>query len=199
MYRICSVGSFELNEVAIIKKILSLLFLSILLIGIVACNKDVVKENGEEKEGKSVKEENVVKEEEAEKLFKDYSTELYTVKDPSNPPKFDEIAEKIKGYLTEDQYNAEIANRKFQIPELVSKQINKSIEVQDVKLKEQSKNDDGTIDYLYTTTFKVYDKSSSKMYEKKGELTLSTSNNELKIDREWSRGVKIDGLEQGGL
>ncbi|MDM5212991.1 hypothetical protein QUF94_16355 [Peribacillus sp. NJ4] len=95
---------------AIIKKILSILFLSILFIGIVACNKDVVKENGEEKEGKSVKEENVVKVEEAEKLFKDYSTDLYTVKYPSNPPKFDEIAEKIKGYLTEDQYNAEIAN-----------------------------------------------------------------------------------------
>ncbi|USK74382.1 hypothetical protein [Peribacillus frigoritolerans] len=183
---------------AIVKKILSLLFLSVLFIGVVACNKDVVKENGEEKEGKHVKKENVVKIEEAEKLFNSYSTELYTIKDPSNPPTSDEIAEKAKGYLTEEQYNAEIANREFQIPELVSKQINKSIEVQDVKLEEQSKNDDGTVDYLYTTTFKVYDENSSKMYEKKGELTLSTTNNELKIDREWSRGVKIDGLD-GGL
>lgn len=71
---------------AIIKKILSLLFLSVLFIGVVACNKDVVKENGEEKEGKPVQEENVVKIEEAEKLFNSYSTELYTIKDPSNPP-----------------------------------------------------------------------------------------------------------------
>ncbi|KRF67228.1 hypothetical protein ASG99_16495 [Bacillus sp. Soil768D1] len=184
---------------AIIRKFLSLLFLFVLFLGLVACNKDVVNENGEEKEGKPVKEENVVNVEEAEKLFKDYSTELYSIKDPSNPPTFDEIAENIKVYLTEEQYDAEIANRKFQIPELVSKQINKSIEVQDVKLEEQSKNDDGTIDYLYTTTFKVYDENSSKIYEKKGELTISTTNNELKIDREWSRGVKIDGLEQGGL
>jgi hypothetical protein len=68
----------------------------------------------------------------------------------------------------------------------------------DVKLEEQSKNDDGTIDYLYTTTFKVYDENSSKIYEKEGELTISTKNNELKIDRDWSRGVKIDGLD-GGL
>ncbi|MBK5444987.1 hypothetical protein JFV29_08995 [Peribacillus sp. TH16] len=193
-----SVGTFEGNEVAIIKKIFSLFFLFVLFIGVVACNKDVVKENGVEKEGKPVKEEKVVNIEKAEKLFKDYSTELYTIKDSSNPPTFDEIAEKIKVYLTEEQYNAEIANRKFQIPELVSKQINKSIEVQDVKLEEQSKNDDGTIDYLYTTKFKVYDENSSKIYEKVGELTISTTNNELKIDRDWSRGVKIDGLD-GGL
>ncbi|MCU6602193.1 hypothetical protein OCO53_17130 [Peribacillus frigoritolerans] len=180
---------------AIIKKILSLLFLVVLFISAVACNKDVIKENSEEK---PLKEENVVKVEEAEILFNNYSKELYTIKDPSNPPTFDEIAEKIKLYLTEEQYNAEIANRKFQIPELVSKQINKSIEVQDVKLEEQSKNDDGTIDYLYTTTFKVYDENSSEIYEKEGELTISTTNNELKIDRDWSRGVKIDGLD-GGL
>ncbi|MEW5552646.1 hypothetical protein ABGT24_11230 [Peribacillus frigoritolerans] len=160
---------------AIIKKILSVLFLVVLFISAVACNKDVIKEKSEEK---LVKEENVVKVEEAEKLFNNYSKELelYTIKDPSNPPTFDEIAEKIKVYLTEDQYNAEIANRKFQIPELVSKQIYKSIEVQDVKLEEQSKNGDGKIDYLYTTTFKVYDGNSSKIYEKEGELTISTTN-----------------------
>ncbi|MFE4354540.1 hypothetical protein [Peribacillus butanolivorans] len=183
---------------AIIKKIFSLLFLFILFIGVVACNKDVVKENGEEQEGKPIKEGKVVNVEDAEKFFKGYSTELYTIKDLSNPPTFDEIAENIKVYLTEEQYNAEIANRKFQIPELVSKQINKSIEVQDVKLEEQGKNNDGTIDYLYTMKFKVYDENSSKIYEKEGELTISTTNNELKIDRDWSRGVKIDGLD-GGL
>jgi hypothetical protein len=183
---------------AILRKILYLLFLLVLFLGLVACNKDAVNEKGEEKEGKPVKEENVVNVEEAEKLFKDYSTELYTIKDPSNPPTFDEIAENIKEYLTEEQYDAEIANRKFQIPELVSNQINKSIEVQDVKLEEQSKNDEGTIDYLYTTKFKVYDENSSTIYEKEGELTIQTTNNELKIDRDWSRGVKIDGLD-GGL
>lgn len=181
----------------IIRKILSLLFLFVFL-GLIACNIDVVKENDEEKEEKPDKEENVVNVEEAEKLFIDYSAELYTIKDPSNPPTFDEIAENIKVYLTEEQYDAEIANRKFQIPELVSKQIKKSIEVQDVKLEEQSKNDDGTIDYLYIMKFKVYDENSSKIYEKEGELTLSTIKNELKIDRDWSRGVKIDGLD-GGL
>lgn len=182
----------------IIRKILSLLFLFVLFLGLIACNIYVVKENGEEKEEKPDKEENVVNVEEAEKLFIDYSAELYTIKDPSNPPTFDEIAENIKVYLTEEQYDAEIANRKFQIPELVSKQIKKSIEVQDVKLEEQSKNDDGTIDYLYIMKFKVYDENSFKIYEKEGELTLSTIKNELKIDRDWSRGVKIDGLD-GGL
>ena len=177
---------------AIIKNILSLLFLFVLFNGVVACNKAVVKED------KPIAEEKVVNLEDAEKLFEGYSTVLYTIKDVSNPPTSDEIAENIKVYLTDKQYKAEIDNRKYQIPELVSKQINKSIEVQDVKLEEQSKNDDGTIDYLYTTKFKIYDENSSKVYEKEGELTISITNNELKIDREWSRGVKIDGLD-GGL
>ncbi|AOH56680.1 hypothetical protein ABE28_020115 [Peribacillus muralis] len=173
--------------VAIIKKIIGLLFLIVLINGVVACNKDVVKE------GK------MVTLEDAEKLFKGYSTELYTIKDPATPPTSDDIAKNIKVYLTEEHYNAEIANRKFQIPELVAKQINKSIEVQDVTLEEQSKNDDGTIDYLYTTKFKVYDDTSSKLYEKEGELTITTINDELKIKREWSRGVEIDGMDVGGL
>ncbi|MGE1166298.1 hypothetical protein ACQJ0Y_24290 [Peribacillus simplex] len=177
------------------KKIPVMMLLFVVFIGVVACNKDVVKENGEETEGKPVKEENVVKVEDAEKLFKGYYTELYTIKDPSNPPTFDEIAENIKGYLSEDEYKAQIADRKYQIPELVSKEINKSIEVQDVNLEEQSKNDDGTIDYKYTTKFKVYDENSSKIYEKEGELTISTTNNELKITRDFSRGVEIDGLD----
>ncbi|MBT2650137.1 hypothetical protein J7E52_26180 [Bacillus sp. ISL-34] len=74
---------------AIIRKILSLLFLFVLFLSLVACNQDAVNQNSEE-----------VNVEEAEKLFKDYSTELYTIKDLSNPPTFDEIAENIKVYLT---------------------------------------------------------------------------------------------------
>ncbi|MFI8495649.1 hypothetical protein ACIGC1_22550 [Peribacillus butanolivorans] len=46
---------------------------------------------------------------------------------------------------------------------------------------------------------KVYDEKSSTVYEKEGELTLSTTNNELKITRDFSRGIEIDGLETGGL
>ena len=180
------------NEGAIIKKIFSLLFLFVLFNGVVACSKDAVKEGIPINEGEKVSLED------AEKLFKGYSTELYTIEDASDPPTFDEIAKNIKVFLTDEQYKAEIDNRKYQIPELVSKQLNKSIEVQDVTLEEQSKNDDGTIDYFYTTKFKVYDGNSAKVYEKEGELTISITNKGLKIDREWSRGVKIDGLD-GGL
>lgn len=177
------------------KKILGMMLLFVVFISVVACNKDVAKESEE----KPVKEENAVKVEDAEKLFKGYYTERYTVKDPSNPPTFDEIADNVKGYLSEDEYKDQIENRYYSLPTMISKEINKSIEVKDVNLKEQSKNDDGTIDYTYTTIFKVYDDNSSKNYEKEGELTISTTNNELKITRDWSRGVKIDGLDQGGL
>jgi hypothetical protein len=48
------------------------------------------------------------------------------------------------------------------------------------------------------TQIQLYDEESSKVYDKEGELTISTKDNELKITRDWSRGVKIDGLD-GGL
>jgi uncharacterized protein affecting Mg2+/Co2+ transport len=38
---------------------------------------------------------------------------------------------------------------------MVAKEVNKSIEVQDLNLEEQSKNDDSTIDYKYTIKFKL--------------------------------------------
>ncbi|WP_285769255.1 hypothetical protein [Peribacillus sp. SI8-4] len=178
---------------AFIKKVLSLLLVFVCFNGAAACSKDAVKER------KPINEGSMVNLEDAEKLFKGYSKELYTIKDAANPPTSDEIATKMKVYLTDKQYKADINNRKYQLPELVSKQLNKRIEVQDVSLEEQSKNDDNTIDYFYTTKFKVYDENSSKVYEKEGELTITITKNGLKIDREWSRGVKIDGLEQGGL
>ncbi|WP_148357812.1 hypothetical protein [Peribacillus simplex] len=84
------------------------------------------------------------------------------------------------------------------MPSLVAKEINKSIEVQSVKLEEQSINEDGTVDYTYTTVFKIYDENSSKIYEKEGEITITIIDNELKVTRDWSRGIKIDGLD-GGL
>ncbi|MDP9740665.1 UNVERIFIED_ORG: hypothetical protein QFZ59_002495 [Bacillus sp. B2I3] len=170
---------------AIIKKILSLLFLFVLFIGVVACNKDVAKED-------------VAKEADIEKFVKDYSTERYNVKDPSNPPTSDEIANKVKEYLSKDEYDAQMDNRYYSIPSMVAKEVNKSIEVQNLNLEEQNKNDDSTIDYKYTIKFKLYDEKSSKVYDKEGELTISIKDNELKITRDWSRGVKIDGLD-GGL
>ncbi|WP_081395728.1 hypothetical protein [Peribacillus simplex] len=163
-----------------------------------ACNKEVVKENGEVIGGIPVKEGNAVKLRGAEKLFKGYYTARYTIKDPANPPTFDEIAENIKGYLSEDEYNAQILNRFYSMPALVAKEIKKSIEVQSVKLEEQSINEDGTVDYTYTTVFKVYDENSSKIYKKEGELTIAIIDSELKVTRDWSRGIKIDGLD-GGL
>ena len=81
---------------------------------------------------------------------------------------------------------------------MVAKEINKSIEVQDLNLEEKIKNDDSTIDYKYTLKFKLYDEKSSKVYDKEGELTISTKDNQLKITRDFSRGVEIDGLD-GGL
>ena len=82
---------------------------------------------------------------------------------------------------------------------MLAKELHKSIEVQDLVLEEQKKNEDGSIDYTYTLKIKFYDGKQSKVYEKEGELTISTSDDELKITRDFSRGTRIDGLEDGGL
>ncbi|MGE7602505.1 hypothetical protein ACQKL5_08325 [Peribacillus sp. NPDC097675] len=162
------------------EKILSLLFLFVLFIGVVACDKDMPKEAN------------------IEKFVRDYSMERYNVKNPSNPPTSDEIANNVKEYLSKDEYDTQIANRYYSIPSMVAKEINKSIEVQDLNLEEKNKNDDSTIDYKYTLKIKVYDEKSSKVYDKEGELTISTKDNLLKITRDFSRGVEIDGVD-GGL
>lgn len=70
MNRYVEVSTFEGNEVAIIKNIFRLLFLFVLIDGVVACNKDAVKDE------KPIKEEKVVNLEDAERLFKGYSREL---------------------------------------------------------------------------------------------------------------------------
>ena len=141
----------------------------------------------------------VAKKEDVQKFVEDYCAERYNVKDPSNPPTPDEIASKVKEYVSKEEYEKQVANRYYAFPVMGAKETKKSIEVQDLSLEEQSKNEDGTIDYTYLVKIKLYDEKQSKVYEKEGELTLSKKGNELKITRDFSWGTKIDGLKDGGL
>ncbi|KAB2338411.1 hypothetical protein F7731_02290 [Cytobacillus depressus] len=148
---------------------LSLLFT--MIIGLIAC---------------SSKE--VVKEEDVLNLVKDYKTEQYNIKDPSNSPTGVEIGEKVKKYFLEKEFEKQMANRVFQIAPDIAKKTNKSIELNDVILEKGKENEDGTIDYNYTLKLKFYDDHSNDVIEKKGQLTIEG----LKITRDWEeRTTKI--------
>lgn len=136
------------------KRIFSLLFLFTMILGLVACGQE------------SVKEEDVMN------LVRDYKSEQYNIIDPSNPPTEIEIGDKVKDFFSEDEFEKQMANRVFQIAPDIAKKTNKSIVLEDVKLENGKENKNGTIDYNYTLKLKFHDSKSTDVIEKKGQLTI---------------------------
>lgn len=154
------------------RKSLGFLFISAILLSVVACSNDEIKE------------------EDVMSFVQEYKTEQYTIKDPTKAPTGIEIGQKVKKYLSEDVFEQQMANRNFELAPNVAKEQDKSIELQEVLLEKEKENDDGTIDYYYTLKLKFYDGQSSEIVIKKGELTISNEDG-LKITRDWDRKIKI--------
>ncbi|MFE8694748.1 hypothetical protein ACFYKT_00085 [Cytobacillus sp. FJAT-53684] len=114
----------------------------------------------------------------------EYKSIQYTIEDHIHSPSGLEISEKVKGYLSEDAYKKQMANRFYDTAPSIAQQTNKSIALLEVKLEKERENDKGTIDYKYTSKIKIYDNESSKEIEIKGQLTISNENG-LKITRDW--------------
>ncbi|MGE8203460.1 hypothetical protein ACQKP0_02770 [Heyndrickxia sp. NPDC080065] len=159
------------------KKTFGLLLLFVAFISIVACsNKEVVKQD------------------DVLNFVKDYKSKQYTIKDPSNDQAGNEIVEKVKAFLSEDTLNKMMANRAFDLIPYIAKNMNKSIELQEINLEKANENGNGTINYKYNLKIKFYDEQSSEMFERKGELTLSTDNG-LKITRDWEETINLGTFE----
>jgi hypothetical protein len=153
------------------RKVFRLLVIFTMILGLIAC---------------SSKE--VVKEEDILKLVKDYKTEQYNIKDPSNPPTGIEIGEKVKDSFSEKEFEKQMSNRVFQIAPDIAKKTNKSIELEDIMIEKGKENNDGKIDYNYTLKLKFYDNETTEVVEKKGQLSIEG----LKITRDWEeRTTKI--------
>lgn len=134
----------------------------------------------------------VVKQQEIEAFVNEYKAKLYTIDDPLNPPTFLEIADDVKPYLTEDEFEKLMANRIIGMASSTAKSLNKSIVIEDVIFEEVNENEDGTFDCDITLKIKLYDKKSSEIIEKKGQLTISNKSNDgLKISRDWEERIKI--------
>ncbi|GLY08906.1 hypothetical protein [Bacillus badius] len=148
------------------KKILGCLVVVCVLIGTAACGKNAVSEG------------------EAARFVKEYKAEQYTVEDPANIPTGEEIGEKVKRYLSKEEFERQLANRTFSLTPDMAKKMNRSIKLQSVKLKKEAENEDGTVRYNYTMKLKIYDDETSDIVEKQGQLTLANEDG-LKIMRDW--------------
>ncbi|MFU1996205.1 hypothetical protein [Priestia megaterium] len=151
--------------------VVSMLF--IMLIGAVACSKETIKET------------------DVENFVTEYKKEQYTIKNPSNVPTGEEIADKVKRYLSKDTFDKQIANRSFDLAPEVASKTDKSISLEDVKLKKEKEHDNGSIDYTYTLKLKIGTGQSSDIVEKNGQLTISSNDGELKITRDWEEKAKV--------
>lgn len=124
--------------------------------------------------------------------MKEYKAEQFTIKDPNSLPTGIEIGNNIKKYLSEEAFNKLEANRIFQIVPDFVKATNKTIELEDVILKNEKEYDNGTVDYSYTLKLKIYDNPyTSEVFEKGGQLSVSNDGG-LKITRDREDNVKID-------
>ncbi|MGD6843568.1 hypothetical protein ACQCVH_13730 [Bacillus infantis] len=76
------------------------------------------------------------------------------------------------------------ANRVFSIAPDIASSTNKSIKVNDVQIKEQEKNEDGTADYTYTVEIQLGEGANAEIIKNNGQLTVSPEDG-LKIIRDW--------------
>lgn len=66
--------------------------------------------------------------------------------------------------------------------------------MEDVVLKKEKENADGTINYKFTLKLKFYDASTSETVEKNGQLTISYKDG-LIITRDWEEKITKIGNE----
>jgi uncharacterized lipoprotein NlpE involved in copper resistance len=132
---------------------------------------------------------------EIEAFVKEYKTTIYSIGDSLNPPTANEVAQKAEPYLTKNEFDNLMANWIFELASNTAKSLNKRIELEDVILDKATFNDDGGgWDCEITIKIKLTDQLSSKMIEKKGQLSIMrNSSDELKIFRDWEERIKIDG------
>jgi hypothetical protein len=130
---------------------------------------------------------NAFDENEVKEFVMEYKTNQYTVEDASNPPTAVEIGEKVKPYLSEEEYENFFINRYFRFITVVAENTGYSSELQDVILEKTEENEDGSVDYDYTVSVKYYDDSFSELVETKGQMTIQYDGEDYKITRDWEQ------------
>ena len=157
------------------KKIFGLLTICLMVFGLCGC----------------IDKANAVSSDDILKLAKEYKTIQYTVKDPSNPPTYEEIADKAKEYLSEKALDTLYKQRAFLMVSKFAKETNTSIELESLSMDKTKENDDGSINCDYTIKLKLNNGQSTKIVEKKAQLTVSKDGK--KITRDWDEKINMGG------
>ncbi|WP_010095632.1 hypothetical protein [Ornithinibacillus scapharcae] len=120
-------------------------------------------------------------------FVKEYKTKQYAVENPSNPPTAVEIGERVKPFLTEEEYDYFYKRRYFHFINVVAKNTGYKSKVQDITLEKTEENEDGTVDYDYVLTVEYYHDNFSEAVETKGQLTIQYNGENYKITRDWEQ------------
>ncbi|WP_010095120.1 hypothetical protein [Ornithinibacillus scapharcae] len=154
------------------KKLLQVLFIVVFLF-VAGCDAETSKEN------------------EVKEFVTEYKTKQHTIEDPSNMPTGLEIIERIKPYLSEEEYEKLLVNRGLDYIPKVATNISASVEVQDVELTKTEDNEDGTTDYDFVLELKFYNEDFSEVVTKEGQLTIQEENG-YKVTRDWEKPTQFE-------
>ncbi|TFB25109.1 hypothetical protein E3U55_01570 [Filobacillus milosensis] len=117
-------------------------------------------------------------------FFQEYKAEQYTIEDHENAPTSEEIAERVKPYLTDEALKELKASKKFNVMPALAANRNKNIEFSNAEFSNKQENDDGSIDYDYKLQLNVYNDSGSEPFTIVGEVTFINKDGEMKISRD---------------
>jgi hypothetical protein len=128
-----------------------------------------------------------INEDDVKEFVMEYKTNQYTVEDASNPPTGIEIGEKVKPFLSEEEYTDLMRTRNFQIVTIVAENTGYESKLKDVILERTEETDDGSINYNYTMKVEYYNDSFLELVETKGQLTIQYNGEQYQITRDWEQ------------
>jgi hypothetical protein len=128
-----------------------------------------------------------INEDDVKQFVMEYKTNQYTVEDASNPPTGIEIGEKVKPFLSEEEYNYFMRSSYFHLITVVAENTGYKSRLKDIILEKIEETDDGSINYKYTMKVEYYHDSFSELVETKGQLTIQYDGEQYQITRDWEQ------------
>lgn len=124
---------------------------------------------------------------EAIKFATEFKTIQYEVLDFRNPPNVEEITEKLKPYLSDEEFKKQHANRVFDLPIKLAKELQYNILVQDITFEKYEENNDDSLKFNYQMDLILKDEDGNINYNitKNGQMTVTKTKKEWKISRDW--------------
>ncbi|WP_349410007.1 hypothetical protein [Pseudalkalibacillus sp. SCS-8] len=153
---------------------------SVMIVGLIACTNENQKDEAIDKD-------------DVKAFIKEYKGVQYTI-DAKEIPDDSELAERFKGYLSEDVYKKLRANRFYGRILPVVEKTGKNVGLETVYLEKTGEDEDGAEKYAYTLEIKFYDEKNTDYVKRKGQLTIARKGGEFIITRDWEAEARYEGV-----